>query len=125
MASPKTVLLAEDEPNIAESLKFLLEHAGYVVSVATDGQQALDHALNHQPDVLVLDVMLPKLDGHEVARRLRADERAKNLPILVLTAKSQDKDRETALDCGADLFITKPFANSEIIEAVNRIVADD
>jgi len=125
MASPKTVLLAEDEPNIAESLKFLLEHAGYVVSVATDGQQALDHALNHQPDVLVLDVMLPKLDGHEVARRLRADERAKKLPILVLTAKSQDKDRETALDCGADLFITKPFANSEVIEAVNRIVAED
>jgi DNA-binding response OmpR family regulator len=102
MASPKTVLLAEDEPNIAESLTFLLEHAGYVVSVATDGQQALDHALNHQPD-----------------------ERAKKLPILVLTAKSQDKDRETALDCGADLFITKPFANSEVIEAVNRIVADD
>lgn len=69
--------------------------------------------------------MLPKLDGHEVARRLRADECAKKLPILVLTAKSQDKDRETALDCGADLFITKPFSNSEVIEAVNRILADD
>ena len=124
MASPKTVLLAEDEPNIVESLTFLLERAGYVVSVATDGQQALDHALNHQPDVLILDVMLPKLDGYEVARRLRADERTKSLPILVLTAKSQDKDRETALECGADLFITKPFANSDVIDAVCRIIPD-
>lgn len=123
MTSSKTVLLAEDEPNIAESLRFLLEHAGYEVSVAADGGEALDHAFDHLPDVLVLDVMLPQLDGYEVARRLRADERTRKLPILILTAKSQDKDRETALECGADLFITKPFSNAEVVEAVNSIVA--
>ena len=122
MASPKTVLLAEDEPNIAESLKFLLERAGYAVSVAADGKQALERALEDPPDALVLDVMLPEIDGYEVSRRLRADERSRHVPILILTAKSQQKDRETALDCGADLFITKPFANAEVVAAVNRIV---
>ena len=91
--------------------------------MAAGGREALDHALNHSPDVLVLDVMLPELDGYEVARRLRADERTSNMPILILTAKSQDKDRETALECGADLFITKPFSNTEVVEAVNEIVA--
>ena len=116
----KRVLLAEDEPNIVESLTFLLDRAGYEVSVETDGRQALNAALKNTPDVLILDVMLPELDGYEILRQLRSDGRAKDLPIIMLTAKGQREDRETALDCGADMFITKPFANSEIVAAVKR-----
>lgn len=117
----KRVLIAEDEPNIVESLTFLLERAGFDVAVEVDGRQALDSALADVPDVLILDVMLPELDGYEILRRLRADRRAETLPILMLTAKGQREDRERAIDFGADLFITKPFANSEIVAAVQRL----
>ena len=117
----KRVLLAEDEPSIVESLTFLLERAGFDVSVETDGQSALARALDITPDVLVLDVMLPEIDGYEVLRRLRADSRTETLPVLMLTAKGQREDRDTALKCGADLFMTKPFANSEIIAAVESL----
>ena len=117
----KRVLLAEDEPNIVESLTFLLERAGFEVAVETEGRQALDAALSAPPDVLVLDVMLPELDGYEILRRLRADLRTKESPVLMLTAKGQREDRETAFDCGADLFITKPFANAEIVAAVEEL----
>ena len=119
----KTVLLAEDEPNIVESLTFLLERAGFQIKVANDGRQALNTALEQLPAVLVLDLMLPELDGYEVLRRLRADPRGKKLPVLMLTAKGQRIDRETALECGADLFMTKPFANSEITAAVVELAS--
>ena len=117
----KRVLLAEDEPNIIESLTFLLDKAGFDVSVETDGRKALDAALSSTPDVLILDVMLPELDGYEILRQLRTDQRSEDLPVLMLTAKGQREDRETALECGADLFITKPFSNAEIISAVEKL----
>jgi DNA-binding response OmpR family regulator len=115
------VLLAEDEENILTSLTFLLERAGYDVSVETEGPKVLRSALDTPPDVLVLDVMLPDMDGYEILRRLRASPTTKSLPVLMLTAKGQREDRETALKCGADLFITKPFANSEIISAIGQL----
>jgi DNA-binding response OmpR family regulator len=118
---PKRVLLAEDEPSIVESLTFLLEAAGFEIAVETNGRQALDSALTTAPDVLVLDVMLPELDGYEILRQIRSDQRAKALPVLMLTAKGQREDRETALACGADLFITKPFSNAAIVEAVEQL----
>lgn len=117
----KRVLLAEDEPNIVESLTFLLERAGFEVAVESDGRQALQTVLTNTPDILILDVMLPELDGYEILRQLRADRRAETLPVLMLTAKGQREDRETALECGADLFITKPFSNSEIVSAVKQL----
>jgi len=123
-AMSKNVLLAEDEPNIVESLTFLLERAGFEISVATDGRQALKIALEQQPDVLVLDLMLPELDGYEVLRQLRAHPKGEKLPVLMLTAKGQRIDRETALECGADLFMTKPFANAEITAAVTRLASE-
>ena len=123
MTAAKRVLLAEDEPNIVESLSFLLERAGFEVSVASDGRRALGAALENPPDVLVLDVMLPELDGYEVLRQLRADGRAAALPVLMLTAKGQREDRETALACGADMFMTKPFANAEITAAVVKLAS--
>lgn len=120
----KRVLLAEDEPNIVESLTFLLERAGFDVTYEMNGQTALESALSDPPHVMILDVMLPGLDGLEILRRLRADERGRDLPVLMLTAKGQREDRETALDSGADLFITKPFSNAEVIEAVKRLSGD-
>ena len=119
----KTVMLAEDEPNIVESLTFLLERAGFEISVATNGRIALESALQEQPDVLVLDLMLPELDGYEVLRQLRADPKGEKLSVLMLTAKGQRIDRETALECGADLFMTKPFANAELVAAVEKLAA--
>ncbi len=117
----KRVLVAEDEPNIVESLTFLLEKAGFEVAVEPDGLRALDLALTSSPQVLVLDVMLPNMDGYEILQRLRADSRGSDLPVLMLTAKGQREDRETAFECGADLFITKPFSNADIISAVETL----
>jgi len=117
----KRVLLAEDEPNIVASLTFLLERAGLEVTAEMNGQAALDAALSGPPDVMVLDVMLPGLDGVEILRRLRASETCRSLPVVMLTAKGQREDRETALGSGADIFITKPFSNSELVEAVTRL----
>jgi DNA-binding response OmpR family regulator len=117
----KRILLAEDEPNIVESLTFLLERAGFDVASEMNGQTALDAVLTNLPDVIILDVMLPGLDGFEILRHLRADARTQALPVLMLIAKGQREDRETALDSGANLFITKPFSNSEVIAAVTRL----
>ena len=119
----KRVMLAEDEPNIVESLSFLLERSGFEIAVHTDGSSALNDALTQPPDLLILDVMLPEMDGFEVLRKLRADARGKSLPVIMLTAKGQREDREAAHAAGADMFITKPFANADVIEAV-RSLAD-
>jgi len=117
----KRILVVEDEPNIAESLTFLLGRAGFEVSVETDGNAALEAALNEAPDAVILDVMLPGMDGYDVLRKIRSDDRAAELPVIVLSAKGQREDRETAIGCGADLFITKPFSNDEIVAAVRRL----
>ena len=117
----KRVLLAEDEPNIVAPLQYLLERAGYSVDVRDDGHAALQSALENPPDVMVLDVMLPGIDGFEILRRLREDPAAQALPVLMLTAKGQREDRERAMKSGADLFITKPFANAELIAAVEQL----
>ncbi|MBB3066172.1 MULTISPECIES: response regulator transcription factor [Limibacillus] len=118
---PKRVLLAEDEPNIVESLTFLFARAGFIVTTEMDGQAALEAALTDSPDVMILDVMLAGLDGFEILRRLRADKRGQHLPVIMLTAKGQREDRETAFECGANLYITKPFSNAEVIAAVERL----
>ena len=120
----KRVLLAEDEPNIAESLAFLLERAGFTVDVAPDGRGALESALAAMPDLMILDVMLPGLDGLSVLKELRADNRTQTLPIIMLTAKGQQEDRDAAVAAGANLFITKPFANRELVGAVQALIAD-
>lgn len=114
----KRILLAEDEANIVTSLTFLLERAGFSVAAEMDGLAALESALADPPDVMVLDVMLPGLDGMEILRRLRASDATRSLPVVMLTAKGQREDRENALAAGADLFITKPFSNTELVDAV-------
>lgn len=117
------VLLAEDEPNIVESLTFLLERAGFSVTAESDGRTALESALADPPDVVILDVMLGGFDGFEVLRRLRSDRRGESLPVIMLTAKGQREDREAAFQYGADLYITKPYSNADVIEAVRRLAS--
>lgn len=118
---PINVLVAEDEQNIAESLRFILERADCRVRHASDGEQALEEVRSDIPDVVILDVMLPSLNGFDVLKTIRADEALRSIPVLILTAKGQAQDRKTADALGADAFVTKPFANSEIVSAVKRL----
>jgi DNA-binding response OmpR family regulator len=122
MAANK-VLIAEDEPHIVESLSFLLGREGFDVSSAADGEAAFSRLEEDPPDLMILDVMLPRLNGFEVLRRVRADPRLKNLPVIMLTAKGQHQDRQRAEDIGADAFITKPFSNREVVDRVRALVA--
>ncbi len=118
-----SVLIAEDEPNIVESLTFLLEQEGYTVSAVANGDTALRVLQQAKPGLLVLDVMLPGRNGYEILKVVRADSRLSNLPVVVLTAKGQEKDRQTALELGANAFITKPFSNQDLVEQINRLSA--
>ena len=115
------VQLVEDEPNIVVTLTYLLERAVFEVSTKTDGEAALTAALADPPAVLILDVALPVLSGLEVLRRLRADDRGRHVPVIMLTAKGRAADRESALRGGADLYLTKPFSNAELVAAVRRM----
>jgi len=113
--------LAEDEPNIVASLTFLLERAGFAVAAERNGAAACKSVLADPPDVVILDVMLPGLDGMEILRRIRANGTSRDVPVIMLTAKGQREDREAALDSGADVFITKPFSNATVLDAVRRL----
>ena len=111
------ILIAEDEPFIFESLAYLMTRAGYAVRAATDGDSALDQALSDPPALLILDVMMPGRNGFDVLAALRADLRGARTPVLVLTAKGQAADRERMTTLGADMFLTKPFSNKELIDS--------
>ncbi|MEO0680807.1 MAG: response regulator [Pseudomonadota bacterium] len=117
------VLIAEDEPHIVESLRFILSREGYAVADAADGEAAWSSLSQARPDLLILDVMLPRLNGFDVLRRLRAEPEGQALPVIMLTAKGQAQDRRTAQDAGADVFITKPFSNRDVVEHVRRLLA--
>ncbi|MCG6859632.1 MAG: response regulator [Salaquimonas sp.] len=114
----KRILLVEDEPNIVESLRFILEQAGFEVDVISDGNAALASVIADRPDAVVLDIMLPGMNGFDVLRAVRGDTKLASLPVIVLTAKGQPNDRKMAETIGATAFITKPFSNAEVIECV-------
>ena len=116
------VLIAEDEPNIVESLTFLLRRAGYDVASVLDGEAALAHLRTRAPDLMILDLMLPRRNGFEVLKAVKADPSLRSVPVLVLTAKGQPQDRKRAEEIGIDAFITKPFSNREIVDAVRRLM---
>ena len=120
---PIDVLIAEDEPAILDSLEFILKRAGLVCAAVTDGEAVVREVRRQRPRALVLDVMLPKRSGFEVLKLLRADPLTHDLPILVLTARGQAQDRRNAEELGATGFITKPYANAEVVEAVRNMLA--
>lgn len=116
------VLIVEDEPSILESLDFILKRAGLSIETVTDGEAALDSLRRDRPRVLVLDVMLPKRSGFEVLKQVRSEPGLETLPVLILTAKGQAQDRRIAEDLGADAFVTKPYANADVVSAVKRLM---
>ena len=116
------VLVVEDDPAIRSLLTSLLERHGYEVPTAGDGEAGLRAVQEHDPDVVVLDVGLPKLDGHEVTRRLRADRTTRTLPVIMLTARSNLDDMVAGLDAGADDFVTKPFRATELLARIRSAV---
>ncbi|SFZ86721.1 Response regulator receiver domain-containing protein [Devosia enhydra] len=118
------ILVAEDEPGILEALSFVLQRAGWTVQSVTDGDAVLSAVRRERPRVLVLDIMLPKRSGFEVLKQLRADVLTRALPVLVLTARGQQQDRRIAEELGADRFVTKPYSNVEVVDAVRALLVD-
>ena len=116
----RTILVVDDEPSIVTLLKFNLEQAGYNVLTAEDGRTGLDTALNEKPDLMVLDLMLPGMDGMDVCKTLRQEK--VNLPILMLTAKDDEFDKILGLELGADDYLTKPFSPREVVARVKAIL---
>jgi two-component system, OmpR family, alkaline phosphatase synthesis response regulator PhoP len=115
-----SVLVVDDEPNIALSLEYLMKGQGFDVRVARDGEAALEALRDSLPDVMLLDVMLPKRDGYEVCQTVRANAAWKGVRIIMLTAKGRAIEQEKGLALGADDYITKPFSTREVIERVRQ-----
>ncbi len=118
----KHVLLIEDEPNITEAIRFILSREGWRVETHADGRTAFDAVLRSRPDVVILDVMLPNRSGFDILQDLRADSATQALPVLMLTARGQTKDREMAERYGVSQFMTKPFSNSEVLQSLHALV---
>ncbi len=116
------ILIVEDEPNIAQAIQYNLEKEGYRVSRAGDGAQGLKLAQTQFPSLVILDLMLPQMDGLEICRLLKREEKTKNIPILMVTAKSQETDKVVGLELGADDYLTKPFSMRELIARVKAIL---
>lgn len=119
--TPTRVLIVEDERHIIESLTFVLEREGFEVAAALDGESAMARLRAGRPHIVLLDLMLPRMSGLEVLKQVRADAQLASLPVVVLTAKGREHDRRMAEEIGADVFMTKPFSNSEVVEAVRRV----
>ena len=116
----KKILIVDDEPDIVEVLKFPLEASGYECICAYDGETGLKSAKELSPDLMILDVMLPKINGFKISRLLKYDSKYKDIPILMVTARSQENDKLIGEETGADEYITKPFTIDEILEKVKK-----
>ena len=118
----KHVLVIEDEPNIIEAISFILSRDGWTVATHSNGHDAVDVVLAKRPDLVILDVMLPGRSGYDILTDLRGRPETERLPVLMLTARGQSKDRELAERLGASRFMTKPFSNAEVLEALRELV---
>lgn len=121
----KRVLLIEDEPNIIEAISFILSRDGFTVHTHEDGATAFEKARSRPPDMIILDVMLPGRSGFDILRDLRADPETRDLPVMMLTARGQTKDRELADRLGVSHFMTKPFSNSDVRDKVRVLIGAD
>jgi DNA-binding response OmpR family regulator len=120
-----SVLVVDDEANIVLSLEFLMKKAGFDVRVASDGEQALAAVQERVPDLILLDVMMPKRDGYDVCQTIRANPAWKDVRIIMLTAKGREIEREKGIALGADDYITKPFSTREVMARVRQYLEDD
>ncbi len=110
----KKVLLAEDEKNVILGVRTCLDAVGYDVEIVEDGEEALNSVKREHPDLILLDLLMPKVDGFEVLKELKGKEETSKIPIIVLTAKAEETDRQRAMDLGADNYMTKPFKPQEL-----------
>jgi len=119
---PQKILIVDDEPNIVIPLQFLMEQNGYLTLVAQSGEEALESISKEKPDLVLLDIMLPGVDGFEVCEIVRLNPEWRNTRIIFLTAKGRDVDIAKGMVLGADEYITKPFSNQQIIDAVTKLL---
>jgi DNA-binding response OmpR family regulator len=120
---PVSILIADDDQNIALALRFLMEKDGYQVRVVADGDAALVAVERHRPDIVILDLMMPRRNGIEVCAAVRANPAIAAIPIIMLTARGMDRERRRGLRAGADEYITKPFSTREVLERVRLLLA--
>jgi DNA-binding response OmpR family regulator len=116
------ILVADDSPNIRDILKMNLETLGYAVLLAEDGEKALDHIAREHPDLLIVDVMMPKVNGFQICRKVKSSPQTHSTPVILLTARSTQEDVFWGKDCGADEYMTKPFSTKDLEKAVGRLL---
>src|SRR3989338_207330 len=114
----KKLLIVDDEADLVGTLKFMFESAGFEVSAAYDGVEALAKIVNDHPDLILLDVLIPKRDGYEICRTLKSDQKYKHIPVVLLTVKWREQDKSYGLECGADEYVIKPFEPKELLAIV-------
>ena len=119
----KRILVVDDEPDLIKVLTYRLEASGYEVLKALDGQEGLEIARQEKLDLILLDVMMPNMDGNKVCALLKFDKRYKNIPIIMLTARAEEEDRLTSLEIGADAFFNKPLNYEELLEKIKELIA--
>lgn len=119
----KKILIADDEPNIVTSLEFLMHKSGYQVRVARDGEEALAQIETFRPDLVLLDVMIPKLSGYEVCQRVRARPEWGGIKIVMLSAKGREVEVSKGMSLGADLYVTKPFSSADLVSTIDALLA--
>lgn len=117
----KKILIVDDEPNIVMSLEYTFKKNNFQVFIARDGQEALDILKNALPDIIILDVMMPNVDGYNTLEQIKSDKRLKHTKVIFLSAKNKEKDIEKGLSLGADLYMTKPFSVKKLVEQVNEL----
>ena len=123
MSESKKILIVDDEQDIVETLKFMLEAQGYECFCAYDGENGLSMAKEVLPDLMILDVMMPKINGYKISRLLKYDNKYKDIPIIMVTARSQEEDKLIGQETGVNEYITKPFELDEVIAKVNEYLA--
>jgi DNA-binding response OmpR family regulator len=118
----KRILIVDDEPNIVISLEFLMKREGFAVEIAADGEAALEAMAGSAPDLMILDVMLPKMNGFEVCQQIRANPGWRGIRILMLTARGRDREIAKGLGLGADAYVTKPFSTRDLVAQVKQLL---
>ncbi len=123
-STPKRILVVDDEKPLVEMLKMRLEANGYKVLAASDGQEGLSMARSERPDLIILDIMLPKIDGYTVSRMLKFDDKYRRIPIIMLTAKTQESDKKVGKEVGADTYLTKPFSPETLLARIKELLKE-
>lgn len=121
----KKILIVDDEPNIVMSLEYTFKKNNFEVFIARDGQEALDILKSSLPNIIILDIMMPNVDGYNTLEQIKKDERLKDTKVIFLSAKNKEKDIEKGLSLGADLYMTKPFSVKKLVEQVNELLSDN